>query len=85
MISYLQCWNGKDAGKYTNSIVSDGLVHQEYNPEVPIDLTRFPADAQINQQMRILRSITNKIENAHQGKNVEWAIEGQHANGNILD
>ena len=53
LISYLQCWNGKDAGKYTNSIVSDGLVHQEYNPEVPIDLTRFPADAQINQQMRM--------------------------------
>ena len=76
-----QCWNGKDAGRYTNSIVNDGLQYQEYNPEVPIDLSRNPGDAQINQQIRALRSITQKIENAHRGLDVEWPVEGQHGNG----
>ena len=79
----LQCWNGKDAGRYTNSIVNDGLHHQEYNPEVPIDLSRYPQDAQINQQIRALRSITQKIENAHKGLDVDWPVEGQHGNGNF--
>ena len=54
---------------------------QQYNPEVPIDLSRYPGDAQINQQIRSLKSITQKIENAHKGLNVEWAVEGQHGDG----
>ena len=35
----------------------------------------------INQQIRALRSITQKIENAHRGLNVEWPVEGQNENG----
>lgn len=85
MRNILQCWNGKDAGRYTNSIVNDGLQHQEYNPEVPIDLSRYPGDAQINQQIRALKSITQKIENAHKGLDVEWPIEGQHGDGKFYN
>ena len=59
------------------------MHHQEYNPEVPIDLSRYPQDAQINQQIRALRSITQKIENAHKGLDVDWPVEGQHGNGNF--
>ena len=78
----LQCWNGRDAGRYTNTVVNDGLQHQEYNPEVPVDLSRYPGDAQINQQIRALKSITQKIENAHKGLDVEWPVEGQPGDGN---
>ena len=46
-----------------------------------MDVSRFPVDAQINQQVYTLRSITKKIENAHKGLNVEWPIEGQHGSG----
>ena len=77
----LQCWNGRDAGRYTNTVVNDGLQHQEYNPEVPVDLSRYPGDAQINQQIRALKSITQKIENAHKGLDVEWPVEGQPGDG----
>ena len=59
------------------------MHHQEYNPEVPIDLSRYPQDAQINQQIRAIRSITQKIENAHKGLDVDWPVEGQHGNGNF--
>ena len=78
-----QCWNGRDAGRYTNTVVHDGLQHQEYNPEVPVDVSRYPGDAQINQQIRALKSITQKIENAHKGLDVEWPVEGQHGDGNV--
>ena len=65
-------------------MVHDGLQHQEYNPEVPVDVSRYPGDAQINQQIRALKSITQKIENAHKGLDVEWPVEGQHGDGNII-
>ena len=85
ILMILQCWNGRDAGRYTNTVVNDGLQHQEYNPEVPVDLSRYPGDAQINQQIRALKSITQKIENAHKGLDVEWPVEGQPGDGkNIM-
>jgi glypican 6 len=43
------CWNGHDAGKYTNPVVSDGLVSQEHNPEVNVDISR--PDVYINEQV----------------------------------
>ena len=43
------CWNGHDAGKYTNPVVSDGLVNQEHNPEVNVDISR--PDVYINEQV----------------------------------
>ena len=44
------CWNGHDADKYTNPVVSDGLVNQEHNPEVNVDISR--PDVYINEQVR---------------------------------
>ena len=55
-------------------MVNDGLLHQEYNPEVPVDIQR--PDMHINEQMFALRSITKKLENAHKGLDVYWPPEG---------
>jgi hypothetical protein len=64
------CWNGKDAGRYQNAVVSDGLVHQEFNPEVRVDVSR--PDVDINEQIFALKLITKKLENAYNGQPVEW-------------
>jgi hypothetical protein len=64
------CWNGHDAGRYTNAVVNDGLVYQEQNPEVSVDISR--PDVYINEQILALKLITKKLESAHKGQNVEW-------------
>lgn len=64
------CWNGRDAGRYTSKVVNDGLVYQEQNPEVPVDINR--PDVDINEQILALKVITKKLENAHKGQNVDW-------------
>ena len=64
------CWNGKDTGRYTNAIVSDGLAYQDRNPEVHVDIHR--PDVDINDQIVALKLITKKLESAHKGQNVEW-------------
>merc|ERR1719510_2143051 len=65
-----QCWNGHDAGRYTNAIVSDGLMNQDRNPEVRVDISR--PDVDINEQILALKLITKKLESAHNGHDVEW-------------
>ena len=64
------CWNGRDAGKYLNSVVRDGLASQELNPEVPVDISR--PDVDINEQIFALKLITKKLESAYNGQPVEW-------------
>merc|ERR1719414_43164 len=64
------CWNGNDAGRYTKALVSDGLLMQERNPEVHVDVNR--PDININEQILALKLITRKLESAHKGQNVEW-------------
>ena len=66
-----QCWNGRDAGKYLNSVVRDGLASQELNPEVPVDISR--PDVEINEQIFALKLITKKLESAYNGQPVEWS------------
>ena len=64
------CWNGRATGRYTNAIVSDGLVHQDRNPEVRVDIHR--PDVDINDQIVAIKLITKKMESAHQGQDVKW-------------
>ena len=66
-----QCWNGSEAGKYSNSVVRDGLASQEMNPEVPVDISK--PDIGINEQIFALKLITKKLESAYNGQPVEWA------------
>ena len=65
-----QCWNGKDTGRYTNKIVSDGLAYQDGNPEVSVDVNR--PDTDINEQIIALKLITKRLESAQKGQNVDW-------------
>ncbi len=69
--SETKCWNGlDDTGRYANAIVSSGLAYQDRNPEVRVDINR--PDVDINEQIIALRLITQKLESAHKGENVEW-------------
>jgi glypican 6 len=71
------CWNGHEAGKYVATVVNDGLVSQEHNPEVSVDIGR--PDVYINEQIFALKLITKKLESAHKGQNVDWpaSISGE--------
>ena len=64
------CWNGRESGRYTASVVLDGLAQQEKNPEVKVDVNR--PDVDINEQILALKLITKKLESAHKGLNVDW-------------
>ena len=64
------CWNGHDAGTYPNSVVNDGLVNQDKNPEVKVDISR--PDIDINEQIFALKLMTKRLENAYNGQPVEW-------------
>ena len=68
-----ECWNGRDAGIYRNPIVSDGLVNQETNPEVEVDISR--PDIDINEQIFALKLMTKNLEKAYNGQNVDWPTQ----------
>ena len=50
--------------------MSNGLMNQEHNPEVRVDVNR--PDVDINEQILALKLITKKLESAHNGHDVEW-------------
>ena len=64
------CWNGREAGKYLTPVVADGLLNQEHNGEVSVDVGR--PDVHNNEQIFALKLITKKLESAHKGLNVDW-------------
>ena len=50
--------------------MNDGLLNQDRNPEVRVDINR--PDVDINEQILSLKLITKKLESAHNGHDVEW-------------
>lgn len=56
--------------------MADGVAAQASNPEVTLDASR--PNILVNDQIFTLRLITNKLENAYNGMDVEW-------DGNNLD
>ena len=71
-----RCWNGRDAGKYMNAVVSDGLANQEANPEVSVDISQ--PDIYINEQIFALKLMTKKLESAYNGQPVMWASKSTY-------
>ena len=53
----------------------DGLMHQINNPEVEVDIRR--PSSLINQQILQLKLITNKLDNAYNGMDVDWVDTGK--------
>ena len=51
-------------------MVNDGLVNQDKNPEVKVDISR--PDIDINEQIFALKLMTKRLENAYNGQPVEW-------------
>lgn len=50
--------------------MADGVAAQAGNPEVTLDASR--PNTLVNDQIFTLRLITNKLENAYNGMDVEW-------------
>lgn len=50
--------------------MGDGVAAQTGNPEVTLDASR--PNTLVNEQIFSLRLITNKLENAYNGMDVEW-------------
>ena len=50
--------------------MGDGVASQSSNPEVLLDASR--PNSLVNEQIFSLRLITNKLENAYNGMDVEW-------------
>lgn len=50
--------------------MADGVAAQAGNPEVTLDASR--PNTLVNDQIFSLRLITNKLENAYNGMDVEW-------------
>ena len=55
-------------------VMRDGLMHQINNPEVEVDIRR--PSSLINQQILQLKLITNKLDNAYNGMDVDWVDTG---------
>nr|CAD7603421.1 unnamed protein product [Timema genevievae] len=64
------CWNGAMKARYEPHIAGDGLMNQNSNPEVPVDVNR--PSTLLNEQLFTLRTITSKLKNAYNGQDVEW-------------
>ena len=59
--------------------MADGVAAQAGNPEVTLDASR--PNTLVNDQIFTLRLITNKLENAYNGMDVEW--DGNNKINNI--
>ena len=57
-------------------VMRDGLMHQINNPEVEVDIRR--PSSLINQQILQLKLITNKLDNAYNGLDVDWVDTGMY-------
>lgn len=82
------CWNGKDAGSYTDKVVEDGLENQRQNPEVPVTLLDEGKMAMLDEQKFKLQSVTNVLKSAYRGQDVEWwddEVEGEGSGGDLYD
>lgn len=64
------CWNGSERARYSAALMADGVAAQTGNPEVTLDGSR--PNTLVNDQIFTLRLITNKLENAYNGMDVEW-------------
>ncbi|XP_039274874.1 glypican-4-like, partial [Nilaparvata lugens] len=64
------CWNGAQKARYESRVTGDGLTPQQKNPEVVVDVSR--PSSLLNEQIYALKTINNKLKNAHMGVDVDW-------------
>ncbi len=61
--------------RYDQQIVGDGIASQSQNPEVAE--VNMRADFVVRQQIVQLRVITNRLNSAYNGEDVEWIDNGK--------
>ncbi|XP_074525197.1 glypican-1-like [Halichoeres trimaculatus] len=65
-----KCWNGITKARYLPEVMGDGLANQINNPEVELDITK--PDMVIRQQIMQLKIMSNRLNNALQGNDVDF-------------
>ncbi|XP_061095854.1 glypican-1 [Conger conger] len=65
-----KCWNGMGRARYLPEVMGDGLASQINNPEVEIDITK--PDMTIRQQIMALKIMTNRLNSAFNGNDVDF-------------
>lgn len=65
--------------RYSAALMADGVAAQSGNPEMTVDASR--PNTLVNDQIFNLRLITNKLENAYNGMDVEWDGNDAQLNG----
>ena len=61
--------------RYRPEVMDDGVINQNNNPEVDVDVMK--PNFVIQQQLLQLRLITNKLRNAYKGLDVDWIDTGE--------
>ena len=61
--------------RYVHSVQKDGVMNQLNNPEVEVEVHK--ADSMITRQLVQLRLITNRLEIAYRGEDVDWIDTGE--------
>ena len=61
--------------RYRPEVMGDGVINQNNNPEVDVDVMK--PNFVIQQQLLQLRLITNKLRNAYKGLDVDWIDTGE--------
>jgi glypican 6 len=56
-------------------VQKDGVMNQINNPEVEVDVTK--ANTMFTRQIVQLRLITNRLQNAYLGEDVDWIDTGE--------
>ncbi|KAM9848290.1 glypican-1 [Aulostomus maculatus] len=65
-----ECWNGMTKARYLPEVMGDGLANQINNPEVELDITK--PDMIIRQQIMQLKIMSNRLNNALDGNDVDF-------------
>ncbi|XP_014294388.1 glypican-6 [Halyomorpha halys] len=64
------CWNGKSKDRYVTDVIGDGIVNQQKNPEVTVDVSQ--PNSLVNEQVFTLKTMNNRLKSAYNGMDVEW-------------
>jgi len=76
------CWNGETAGPYNKQVIRDGLVNQMENPEVPV-AKGFLSHTLLDEQKFRLQELSNQLQAAYKGQDIEWIDEEEEDGGMI--
>lgn len=62
--------------RYLTDVIGDGIVNQQKNPEVTVDVSQ--PNSLVNEQVFTLKTMNNRLKSAYNGMDVEWIDNGKY-------